>query len=1087
MKSKHLRFLALPIVSLLLFGCTTSPKKEDIFDGTDTPVVEHQHTFSDSWSFNNQTHWHASTCEHSGIRKDEELHDFDVVETPATFEKEGKLVYTCKVCYYSETKITPVLTHNYSSSWESDRTSHWHTCSDKGYESVRKDLEDHSFVETITKPTFELDGLKEYTCSICGYSYSISIPKLTHSYSSDWDYDEHGHWHHCIDEGYTDDVVDYAIHDYEIETVSPTYEEAGRTIYTCKECEYSYYVEINPIDHNYSDKYASDDEGHWHPCIDKGYEDLKGDYEKHTFSSEVVDPTYTSEGFTVHTCEECGFKYTDEKVDKLEHHYFDKWENDAWGHWHICSDEGYDDLKIGYSSHNYDSEIAVQPTMFEAGVEKFTCEECGFTYTKKVPSFYEQCINSCDYRLVDNSYYRLFKVPENISVVYVPDEYNGLPVRQLDSHCLHSNVTELHLGRNVTSVQYYELYWYAPNIEVLELNDYFTYVPFYFYNLSKLREIYFGNCEEISFYQFSQLSTFKTIRVSKDNSRFTESDGAIYDKGMTTLYFCPRDKEGTFVLPDSVTNIYEYAFAYSGITSIDLSSVNTISNYAFAYSGITSIDLSSVTYINNYAFYHCEELNSVILPTNSNYALHYHSFEYCSNLEEITLSANPYSSSDEVFYECESISKLNIGKNVTYFPSSLFKNACITEVTIEDENNALCVKDGFLLDSSQFELYMCIDKNASNIIVPDSVQVINSFAFANCSMESIDLNNTDNSNEGCFYNCVNLKEVDLSKDCNSAYYRMFYNCQSLKRIILSENIRRLDNQCFYNCFALEEIVGLDRCTAINKGCFENCNQMIHSYGNIKYVGNPDNPYCVALGPDSDYFESDIIEFVDDCEIVASEAFSYLLTNYIIGNNGYTVKLNNVKSLSNYCFRGTSIINIDFGTSLSYIGSYAFSYTQISSLVLPDTLTTIEYCAFSNCTNLASIFIPKSVTYINEITFNYDYNITSIVVEEGSQYFEVYKNALYSINSKQLIFDFSFSDTLIVKKDTVYVNWYFLDGRDSYVTPIATIFYEHTEEEYYQCGFSNSNSYLISNAKRYFYSETPQVDCWHYVEGVPTLW
>ena len=42
---------------------------------------------------------------------------------------------------------------------------------------------------------------------------------------------------------------------------------------------------------------------------------------EHVYEDEVVTPTCTTGGYTVHTCKECGDQYTDTKVPKLGHSY----------------------------------------------------------------------------------------------------------------------------------------------------------------------------------------------------------------------------------------------------------------------------------------------------------------------------------------------------------------------------------------------------------------------------------------------------------------------------------------------------------------------------------------------------------------------------------------------------------------------------------------------------------------------------------------------------------------------------------------------------------------------------------------------
>lgn len=71
-----------------------------------------------------------------------------------------------------------------------------------------------------------------------------------------------------------------------------------------------------------------------------------------------------------------------------------------------------------------------------------------------------------------------------------------------------------------------------------------------------------------------------------------------------------------------------------------------------------------------------------------------------------------------------------------------------------------------------------------------------------------------------------------------------------------------------------------------------------------------------------------------------------------------------------------------------IGSYAFyKCTSLTSITIPNSVTSIEESAFYECTNLTSITIPNSVTSIGKYAFNgceelvniYNYNSTPLIV------------------------------------------------------------------------------------------------------------
>ena len=128
--------------------------------------------------------------------------------------------------------------HSWSSTWTSDGTNHWHTCS--GCDEVDGRAA-HTYGEwVVTTPATETaDGEQTRECTVCGYEQTQTIPKLshTHSWASAWTSDETGHWHACSG---CDEKSEFAAHTYgewEI-TTPPTTTEEGEQTRECTVCGY---------------------------------------------------------------------------------------------------------------------------------------------------------------------------------------------------------------------------------------------------------------------------------------------------------------------------------------------------------------------------------------------------------------------------------------------------------------------------------------------------------------------------------------------------------------------------------------------------------------------------------------------------------------------------------------------------------------------------------------------------------------------------------------------------------------------------------------------------------------------------------
>ncbi len=88
-------------------------------------------------------------------------------------------------CGNNDTPSEP--THHYEETWTHDENTHWHACTDSGYENLKSDEAPHTFTDVVTDPTFSNGGYTTHTCSVCDYSYVDSeteklVPEKTVSY-----------------------------------------------------------------------------------------------------------------------------------------------------------------------------------------------------------------------------------------------------------------------------------------------------------------------------------------------------------------------------------------------------------------------------------------------------------------------------------------------------------------------------------------------------------------------------------------------------------------------------------------------------------------------------------------------------------------------------------------------------------------------------------------------------------------------------------------------------------------------------------------------------------------------------------------
>ena len=163
-----------------------------------------KHKANSEWVFDSAEHWHECGIKDHDDKIDVANHTWNdgVITSQPTETSEGVKTYRCTVC--GATKTTPVEKlehkHTYATEWSKDETNHWHaaTC---GHD-VKEDEAAHTWNHGVvtTNPTETAEGVKTYTCTVCGKTKTESIPKLEHTHDFDienYKFDATNHWVEC--------------------------------------------------------------------------------------------------------------------------------------------------------------------------------------------------------------------------------------------------------------------------------------------------------------------------------------------------------------------------------------------------------------------------------------------------------------------------------------------------------------------------------------------------------------------------------------------------------------------------------------------------------------------------------------------------------------------------------------------------------------------------------------------------------------------------------------------------------------------------------------------------------------------------
>ena len=383
------------------------------------------------------------------------------------------------------------------------------TCGDRYEEDgSRTEPTGHTFGEwqTVTAATCLHGGEMKRECEVCGASETEYTDKLEHEYGEtivvtpSTCLEEGEGVRYCTDcGGSITERLSLASHEYESETILPTCTENGYTLYECIWCGDGFRDdETEALGHSY---------GEWETVASAGCESAgeevrtcarcddvetrKTEPLGHEYEAEIVEPTCTEGGYTLHKCNLCGHTYKDNATEPLGHNY-GEWtvtvpaecesageeirtcgrcgnvemrETEPLGHDYeaemvepTCTEGGYTLYSCGLCGHTYkdnateplghDYEVTeTEGTVDSPSVKHYKCRRCGYEYTEEGESL--PATSGIIYELSESgAYYSVTGIEAGIYAdeLLIPDEYNGLPVCEIADGAFEGNA-------DITSVQ----------------------------------------------------------------------------------------------------------------------------------------------------------------------------------------------------------------------------------------------------------------------------------------------------------------------------------------------------------------------------------------------------------------------------------------------------------------------------------------------------------------------------------------------------------------------------------------------------------------------------------------------------------
>ena len=157
---------------------------------------------------------------------------------------------------------------------------------------------------------------------------------------------------------------------------------------------------------------------------------------------------------------------------------------------------------------------------------------------------------------------------------------------------------------------------------------------------------------------------------------FVYENNILFNKDKSRIISFRNQKQTSYVIPNSVTSIGEYAFfACNSLAEVVIpNSVTNIGDRAFSFcSSLAEVVIpNSVTSIGEYAFFACNSLAEVVIP-NSVTNIGDHAFSGCSSLAEVVIPNSVTNIGDRAFSFCSSLAEVVIPNSVTSIGEGAFE------------------------------------------------------------------------------------------------------------------------------------------------------------------------------------------------------------------------------------------------------------------------------------------------------------------------------------------------------------------------------------------------------------------------------
>ena len=593
-------------------------------------------------------------------------------------------------------------------------------------------------------------------------------------------------------------------------------------------------------------------------------------------------------------------------------------------------------------------------------------------------------------------------------------------------------------------------------------------------------------------------------------------------KSISSLAFVNCSKLKKIVIPSSVDIIATMAFI--GLEKLENVYYNgTIEDWCGIEFGS---EFSNPAYFaekihmknNNNEYYEVKEL---VIP-NTITSIGDNQFVGFSNLEKIMIPDSVISIGNYAF-AYTTVNILEIPNSIVQWGKEIFRDGFIVTTyydgTLDDwckisfnDSSSNPVSRGLVYINYERLIFMKDSNNQyyeiTEIEIPNTITKVGDYQFSGFSnvIDVVILNSATSIGTYAFSGCSSLESVEIPNSVTSIGSSAFYYCSSLESIVIPSSVTSIGEEAFYRCSSLENVYYNGTLEDWCKIEFGNIYSNPMYYAENFYMKNSNNEYYEITSMTEIEIPNTVINiggyqfcgFDNITSVVIPESVTG------IGKNAFS----DCDSLENVYYNGTiedwcNIKFSDYDSNPMYYAEHFYmkdsnnEYYEVTELVIPNTLTSIEYQfysfdnivrvvlsnsvisieedAFEDCKSLESVYYNGTLEEWCKIEFGNRYSNPMYYAEHfymkdsNNEYYEVTEleipNTVTSIGYQ--FYSFDNITKLIIPNSVTSI------GEDAFraYSNINNVYYNGTLEDWCNIEFSNVYSNPMSYAKHFYMKDS----------------